>query len=112
MGCHFILQGIFPTRDRTQVSCISRLGNRILLPLCNLGSPSELRKTCTNMNKGIHLERYQLKPISHGTESQRAIWNQNKYWEEFSVWVSCSAMCFNLNVMRKGRKDMIYEETK
>ena len=30
MGCHFLLQGIFPTRDWTQVSCISCIGKWIL----------------------------------------------------------------------------------
>ena len=28
VGCHFLLQGIFPTRDRTQVSCM--VGRRLL----------------------------------------------------------------------------------
>ena len=29
-GCHFLLQGIFPTGDRTHVSCISCIGRWIL----------------------------------------------------------------------------------
>ena len=35
VGCHFLLQGIFPTQGSTSVSCI---GRQILLPLSYLGS--------------------------------------------------------------------------
>ena len=30
VGCHFLLQGIFPTRDQTCVSCLSFIGRWIL----------------------------------------------------------------------------------
>lgn len=42
VGCHALVQGLFLTRDRTRVSCISRIsriGRRVLYHLCRLGSP-------------------------------------------------------------------------
>ena len=36
VGCHFLLQGIFPTRDQTYISCI---GRGILYCLTHEGSP-------------------------------------------------------------------------
>ena len=43
VGCHFILQGIFPTqpRDRTSVS----IGRQILYHQCHLGSPTRLNQS-------------------------------------------------------------------
>ena len=43
LGCHFLLQGIFPTTlDQTHVSCIGRW---ILYHLSHLGSPYDTRRT-------------------------------------------------------------------
>ena len=39
VGCHALLQGIFPTRDRTHVSYISCVGRQVLY---HLGSPCYL----------------------------------------------------------------------
>ena len=39
MGCHFFLQGIFPPRDWTHVSCISCTGRQGLYQLSHQGSP-------------------------------------------------------------------------
>ena len=41
VGCHFLLQGIFPTqRSNASLSCVSCIGRQIFfLPLCHLGSP-------------------------------------------------------------------------
>ena len=47
LGCHFLLQGIFPTRDRTCVSCASFIGRRILYHQCHLGSSDFLKKVHT-----------------------------------------------------------------
>ena len=38
VGCHFLLQGIFPTQDRTRVSRISYTGREILCHWPHLGS--------------------------------------------------------------------------
>ena len=37
VGCHFLLQGVFPTRDQTHVSCIIFIGRYIFLPLAPSG---------------------------------------------------------------------------
>ena len=39
MGCHALLQGIVPTRDRTHVSYISCMGRWVLYCYGHLGSP-------------------------------------------------------------------------
>ena len=52
MGCHFLLQGSLPYQGSNPSLLNLCIGDRILLPLCNLGSPSELRKTRKNVNKG------------------------------------------------------------
>ena len=39
-GCRVLLQGVFPTRDWTPVSCVSCIGRRVLYHWCHLGSPS------------------------------------------------------------------------
>ena len=40
VGCCALLQGVFLTRDWTQVSCFFCIGRQVLYPLCHLGSPS------------------------------------------------------------------------
>ena len=40
VGCHFLLQRIFPTLDQTLISCISCISSWILLSLCPQGSMS------------------------------------------------------------------------
>ena len=42
VGCHALLQGIFPTQDRACVSYVSCIGRRVLYPYCHLGSSSIL----------------------------------------------------------------------
>ena len=39
MGCHFLLQGIFPTQESNCVSSISCVGRQILYQLHHLKSP-------------------------------------------------------------------------
>ena len=41
VGCHFLLQGIFLTREWTQVSCISFIGRQILYHWATWESPKE-----------------------------------------------------------------------
>ena len=45
VGCHFLLQGIFPTQDRNCISCVSCTGRWILYQSCLLGSPVSHKKT-------------------------------------------------------------------
>ena len=55
VGCHFLLQGIFLTRDQTRVSCIDR---RVVYHECHLGTPifsmrvkseSEVTQSCPTL---------------------------------------------------------------
>ena len=39
VGCHLLLQGIFPTQELNSVSRVSCIGRHIFLPLSHLGSP-------------------------------------------------------------------------
>ena len=41
-GCHFLLQGIFPTQDRTSISCVSCIAGDSL-PLSHWRCPAKLR---------------------------------------------------------------------
>ena len=49
VGCHFLFQGIFPTRDRTYVSCILCIGRKILYDQCHLGSTNTYTNTHLNV---------------------------------------------------------------
>ena len=48
-GCHFLLQGIFPTQGLTRISCIS--SRQILYCLCHLGSPDQSQSVLKGKDK-------------------------------------------------------------
>ena len=59
VDCHALLQGIFPTRDWTHVSCIGRW---ILYHKCHLGSPE---KTWRNLKSILPNERSQSEKVTY-----------------------------------------------
>ena len=62
VGCHFLLQGIFLTQDRTRISWVSCTGRQILLPLSLLGSPSVFLEHIFKLNP-----KQQSYPLWFGT---------------------------------------------
>ena len=58
-GLHFLLQGIFPPRDRTLISCIFCIGRWILYQLSHWGSPARqtttMRSLLTETREQPHL---------------------------------------------------------
>ena len=74
-GCHLLLQGIFPPRDRARASCISCSGRRALYHLSHQGSP----KTANNILNISPLIRLKVPAMSvtHRWVLLRGFWEEN-----------------------------------
>ena len=77
-GCHFLLQGIFPTQDQTSISRVFRIAGESL-PLSHWRSPTKLRDSfktqrVVNLTLGIL-------PTFHSGPSRRNAGYQSTYLE-------------------------------